>query len=907
MHIHANPADRIYGAYLMGCQSGDTVHMQDIERGVKRLYQTKKYRHITITLQKVKEGNAYDVHIIPSVMHHVAGVYVYGILLGREHLANLYAMKRGEAFVEKMHIASLHRIKHFLVKKGYLDVTVRPHVVQDEGDTSVTVFLHVDLGKRYRVRDVAVELVLPQQLEEKRNTYEFQRFERRVQSCAKKILEGEWAENSVQKRAEDTLAQFCLRQGFLCSKVTIQPRVVSQACAAQARVKIVTAAHRKFDFFGNHFFTDESLRDIIFTYEYALDLLPPSLLAQEIKKHYHAKGFWEVEVEWEEESDRYLFCIVEGQRASVQEVKLHGVHYFSSSFFNKTIRSLIRHRYVNEDLLEQAKTHAILSYFSQGFWDIAIVDHSWTLLDQHKHVYRLDVFLEEGMQRKLAQVTYDEKLERMLEGVVLNGVAKEGSAPFDGAIIRQQRRWLQQELIRQGYIYAIPQPQLLKEGSATQLVWHVAGNTKPVYFGKTIVQGLCTVPYQKIVDIVAYTEHEKWDEKKLQETTQRLHKLGIFEQVAVQKGSLVNTGSMQDVVVDLVEASPFEVRIRGGVQYLGRDVRSIQGISPAIGSTFVWRNPTGNLDKVHCVADISYRQRNIIGYYDRTFFTSHPCNMTMQLYSTRFDQPVVYGFCERLFRLGRDGVLGALSADVGRWHAGMSMGCEWSSVTKLSEQLATKLHFLPVGYGEKKPHFFGELTTFSSWVDDALYPRVGGSCMASAKAVTALTSFSTLLKVLVEGTWFVPLHEKVVCALRLKGGHIFGVPLEEVPPSERFYLGGAYSVRSYRADLVPPTTFVTCAAQTLHVPIGAQTMAQGSVELRCTLTKSWQGVVFSDYGYLAAHFSSGNVEHTAGALGAGVRYLTPIGPIRFDVGWKWKKEPDDCHPFAWFLTIDHAF
>ena len=70
-----------------------------------------------------------------------------------------------------------------------------------------------------------------------------------------------------------------------------------------------------------------------------------------------------------------------------------------------------------------------------------------------------------------------------------------------------------------------------------------------------------------------------------------------------------------------------------------------------------------------------------------------------------------------------------------------------------------------------------------------------------------------------------------------------------------------------------------------------------------------QGVIFQDFGLLIGDFSlDSNLLNTGFAsTGCGFRYITPIGPLRFDIGWKWKKAYEGDSRYGWCLTFGHAF
>jgi outer membrane translocation and assembly module TamA len=154
-------------------------------------------------------------------------------------------------------------------------------------------------------------------------------------------------------------------------------------------------------------------------------------------------------------------------------------------------------------------------------------------------------------------------------------------------------------------------------------------------------------------------------------------------------------------------------------------------------------------------------------------------------------------------------------------------------------------------------------------------------------------------------------HRSVVTALRLRWGHIFRQNFEEIMPIERFFLGGPYSVRGYSKDTVPPlgqtTKLVDGKTVTEYTIQGGSSMLNGNIELRFPIYKSFGGVVFQDIGVLSQSGFSGFTSRWYPASGYGLRYHTPIGALRFDMGWKWKKSFPGDSSYAWYLTLSQIF
>lgn len=201
-------------------------------------------------------------------------------------------------------------------------------------------------------------------------------------------------------------------------------------------------------------------------------------------------------------------------------------------------------------------------------------------------------------------------------------------------------------------------------------------------------------------------------------------------------------------------------------------------------------------------------------------------------------------------------------------------------------------------------------------LDQKINPTRGGFTVLSAKGLFPLNHpqlNSVMIKALVEQSLFTSI-KSVVFALRLRCGHIFQTQFNSIMPSERFYLGGANSIRSYDTDFAPPLgSFVKDADGknkecVCFVPQGGKSMINVNAEVRFPIFKQLGGVLFQDLGALSSNkFADFNTRSILAGTGAGLRFATPVGPLRFDIAWKWTKMPSTIRSYAWFLTFGQAF
>jgi outer membrane translocation and assembly module TamA len=108
------------------------------------------------------------------------------------------------------------------------------------------------------------------------------------------------------------------------------------------------------------------------------------------------------------------------------------------------------------------------------------------------------------------------------------------------------------------------------------------------------------------------------------------------------------------------------------------------------------------------------------------------------------------------------------------------------------------------------------------------------------------------------------------------------VPVRDLPASERFFAGGDTTIRGYALDSVgAPETIATNG-----IPQGGGAEVVLNAELRTPLFGQVGGVLFVDGGNIFEKSTDLDLGRLRGSVGFGLRYRSPIGPIRLDIGFK---------------------
>jgi outer membrane protein assembly complex protein YaeT len=136
-----------------------------------------------------------------------------------------------------------------------------------------------------------------------------------------------------------------------------------------------------------------------------------------------------------------------------------------------------------------------------------------------------------------------------------------------------------------------------------------------------------------------------------------------------------------------------------------------------------------------------------------------------------------------------------------------------------------------------------------------------------------------------------------------------GGPARDLPQSERFYAGGDTTMRGFAVDQLGVRHIPSGPNDTIDTngfPLGGNAEMLYNIELRVPLKGQLETHGFLDTGNVFKRVIDLDFREVRSAVGFGVLYKSPIGPLRFDLGFKVNPLPDESLT-AFFVTFGRAF
>ncbi|MBI5198231.1 MAG: outer membrane protein assembly factor, partial [Nitrospirae bacterium] len=176
--------------------------------------------------------------------------------------------------------------------------------------------------------------------------------------------------------------------------------------------------------------------------------------------------------------------------------------------------------------------------------------------------------------------------------------------------------------------------------------------------------------------------------------------------------------------------------------------------------------------------------------------------------------------------------------------------------------------------------------------DDPFNPTSGSLYSVTFRdAAKILGGDPQFIKLTVQGNWFYSPFSRIVLAAGVRGGAAdrFGES-QTVPIFERFFVGGRSTVRGYDQEQlgVPGKTIIPQDGK--WTPTGGNAMMILNGEVRVSLPVGLGLVFFVDSGNVWPRLEDFDPSEFRSTYGTGLRYNTPVGPLRLDLGCKMDRE-----------------
>jgi len=187
--------------------------------------------------------------------------------------------------------------------------------------------------------------------------------------------------------------------------------------------------------------------------------------------------------------------------------------------------------------------------------------------------------------------------------------------------------------------------------------------------------------------------------------------------------------------------------------------------------------------------------------------------------------------------------------------------------------------------------------------DSAVLPKKGWYATVRIESATdILGSGVSFIRTDLRGAWYHPITKKFRFAAGGELNTIQGANAEKIPIDSRVFNGGPNSVRSFgQRELGPVTPGGT--------PLGGTAALFASAEFSYEIMENFEFAVFGDIGSLGRDDNSSPLSYSSDfrqAIGVGLRYHLPFGPIRIDYGHNPSRRAGESSGFL-HVTVGFAF
>ncbi|MDO9572601.1 MAG: outer membrane protein assembly factor BamA [Candidatus Omnitrophota bacterium] len=612
-----------------------------------------------------------------------------------------------------------------------------------------------------------------------------------------------------------------------------------------------------------------------------------------LKKMYEKIGFSQVDITYKVDIDekankaKVEFSVVEGQKVRIKDIIIQGNPSFASGRILKLLKTkrawFFNAGVLKEDVLAEDMERIKSFYQREGFTDV-VVNYEVKPDAKKSYLLYITISLREGKKYLVGSViisgnndiTEKEILSRLSDSIP--------GKVFSQEAMKRDITSVQGLYFDRGYISAQVQNSTIvnSDTGRVDITYGIIEN-QVAYVDKIKIRGNI-----KTKDVVIRRElrihpGDKFDGEKLRRSKERLTNLGFFEDVSYDTEE-TNTTDKKNLLVDVKETKTGAFSFGGGYS----TVDSFVGFVEIEQKNFDWKNwPyfTGAGQNLKVRASIGNLSDGFELSFTEPWMFDYPVSFGFDLYRRTHSRDTDSGYAYDEAVTGGDLRLGKELSEYLRGN--LTYRLDQIDISNLADNPSVDLN----NEAAESPYLVSVFTPSLSYDsrDNVFDTRKGNLLTGSLDfAGGPLGGDKNYWKFFGRASHYFPMPRGAVLEIRGRLGlaEPYG-NTEKMPISERFFAGGAYTIRGYEERKVGPVN-------NEGDPLGGASMAVANIEYTYPLFSFLKVAAFYDVGNvwdklgdIFSNKDANNVQNSGGfksGIGLGLRIKTPIGPIMLDYG-----------------------
>ncbi|MBI5872608.1 MAG: outer membrane protein assembly factor BamA [Candidatus Omnitrophica bacterium] len=623
-----------------------------------------------------------------------------------------------------------------------------------------------------------------------------------------------------------------------------------------------------------------------------------------IKNEYERIGLLQVSVDHAVDTDaatnktKINIKIGEGKRVKIRRIFVDGNLHFTDRRIIGLIKtraaSILNAGFFKEEQFDEDLERIKAFYLRNGYLDIKVeyrMDY-----DSKGYLY-LRLLVDEGKQYSVGSITVQGN-EKFSESEILASLKTclVGNV-FTYDALKEDVSNIQGFYFGKGYIFV-----QLKDATSldplsgkVDIAYDIVEN-EVAYVDRIEVRGNLKTQDKVIRRELRINPGERFDGDKLKRSKERLYNLGFFEEVNydTEPGTEAN---QRNLIVDVKEAKTGSLSFGGGYSSIDQFV----GFVEIEQKNFDWKNWktfTGAGQDLKLRGEMGSVRQNFELSFTEPWMFDRPISFGFDVYKRVHDKEsdVGYGYVEK--RTGGDLRLGKEFNEY--FKGGVTYRLEEVDISDVESTATADLK------SEEGKNIISsaEFALTRDTTDNVFNPSRGLVLSGSYEIAGGLFGGDKdFNKFFALAAQYFPLFSKSVLQLQARAG--VAQPFsdqERVPIYERFYAGGANTIRGYEERSVGPVDLVTSD------PLGGEALVVLNAEITVPLLEFIKGAVFMDTGNVWSEASDIGRGGFKTGVGFGVRIKTPIGPLKLDYGIPLNKQPGKENKEGRFhFSMSHGF